>query len=163
MSIAPKPKDKVAGQQQKQETTTVAIPQKEEIVEINGKKYAKTDLGNGQTALVELKGGKKLSRDLSKKMFKTMHKSGFGFLERAIEAYWKVKVEPPKESEFDENAELWAEVCDEYGIALPQVMVLASAGMSTAQLMVLPVLAARGEVLEQRKKKESEKETKKEK
>ncbi|GEM_PF-1937230 len=158
MSITPKPKDKVAGQEQKQETTaTVSIPQKEEIIEINGKKYVKTDLGNGQTALVEVKGGKKLSRELSKKMFKTMHKSGFGFLERAIEAYWKVKVETPKESEFDENAELWAEVCDEYGIALPQIMVLASAGMSTAQLMVLPVLAARGEVLEQ-KKKEAEKE-----
>jgi hypothetical protein len=162
MSITPKPKDKVAGQEQKQETTTASIPQKEEILEINGKKYAKTDLGNGQTALVEVKGGKKLSRDLAKKMFKTMHKSGFGFLERAIEAYWNVKVEPPKESEFEENAELWAEVCDEYGIALPQVMVLASAGMSTAQLMVLPVLAARGEVLE-RKKKEAEKEKENEK
>jgi hypothetical protein len=164
MSISPKPKEKVVGQeQQKPETTTTAsILQKEELVEINGKKYAKTDLGNGQTALVEVKGGKKLSRELTKKMFKTMHKSGFGFLERAIEAYWKVKVEPPKESEFEENAELWAEVCDEYGIALPQVMVLASAGMSTAQLMVLPVLAARGEVLEQREK-EAEKEKEKEK
>jgi hypothetical protein len=166
MSITPKPKDKPAGQEQKQDTTSASIPQKEqqEIIEINGKKYAKTDLGNGQTALIEVKGGKKLSRELAKKMFKTMHKSGFGFLERAIEAYWKVKVQPPEESEFDENAELWAEVCDEYGIALPQVMVLASAGMSTAQLMVLPVLAARGEVLEQRKKKEqSEKSKEKEK
>src|SRR5579875_3747141 len=127
LEVTTKPKDKQQkgskddGDQSNQEQKK---KEEEALVELDGKKYRQVKLPNGQIALEQVKGGVKLSHALEVKFFKGMHRDATNFLYRAIEAAWGVKVERPTEKEFDDNAELWATVCDEYGIALPQVMVL---------------------------------------
>ncbi len=63
-----------------------------------------------------------------------------------------MKVKRPSEDSVNTAAELWADVCEAYGISPPKILVFFGATASTVQVLGMPLLAARAEF--KRKKEE---------
>lgn len=106
-----------------------------------------------------------MSKELATKLFASMHKTTAEMIFGLCEAAWEVKINRPDAGmKIDDPANpyysagmAWAEVVEAYGIALPKVLILLGAAAMTAQVIVMPLAVANGEVKKRQKaKKETE-------
>ena len=75
-------------------------------------------------------------------------------LYKIVEKAWNVKVEDkPDEDDYKRLGVRWGEVIRAYGVDVPKAVMLLTATASTISVIALPVVLARGEMMEREKKK----------
>lgn len=110
--------------------------------------------------------GPVMDKELNTKLFASMHKTTAEMIFGLAESAWDVKVKRPDQGmELDSPnnpyrtaGAVWAEVVEAYGIAIPKVLLLVGAGMTTVQVIALPLAQANAEVKKREKEKKAEEE-----
>lgn len=92
---------------------------------------------------------------LAVKIFTAVHQTAGNALFSIAESVWKVKIERPNESKYQDAGKVWAEVAEAYDWKVPKLILLVGALALTGEIFATPLIVARAEAIKIAEEKET--------